>query len=68
MVKHELPVKPTPADMEVTPERALKIKMALIRQYADQYGLEISGWTEVKNGVKTTVLIKNGQPEVQPPA
>lgn len=65
MAKHELPAKPTPEDMEVTPERALKIKMALIRQHADQHGLDISGWIEVKNGVKTTVLIKNGQPEVQ---
>lgn len=33
-------------DMELTPERILAVKRALVRQYADQYGLEIDGWTE----------------------
>jgi len=32
--------------MEITPERALKIKQALIRQYEDQYGVKVIGWTE----------------------
>jgi len=40
--------KPVPADMEVTPERALKIKQALIRQYEDQFGVEVISWTEKK--------------------
>ena len=61
-------------DMEVTPKRALAIKRALVRQYADQYGLEIDGWTEeTKDGIEfsseerklcirkegTTILLKN---------
>ena len=46
--KRELPQKPTEADMEVTPERALRIKQALIRQYEDQYGVVVLGWTEKK--------------------
>lgn len=45
-VNHVPPRRPTAADMEVTPERALMIKRALIRQYADQNNLEITGWTE----------------------
>ena len=40
--------KPVPADMEITPERALKIKQALIRQYEDQFGVEVISWTEKK--------------------
>lgn len=32
--------------MEVTPERAEMIKRALIRQYEDQYNVEVLGWTE----------------------
>ena len=42
--------KPVPADMEITPERALKIKQALIRQYEDQFGVEVISWTERKRG------------------
>lgn len=57
-------LKPTPANMEVTSERAMKIKLALLRQYADQYGLEITGWTETKDGVSTKVII-NERFEVQ---
>lgn len=41
--------KPTPADMEVTPERALMIKQALIRQYEDQFGVKVTGWTEINS-------------------
>ena len=54
-----LPAGPSPADMEVTPERALMIKRALVRQYADQYGREISGWKEKKDGKIITVKIIN---------
>lgn len=43
----------------ITPERALMIKRALIRQYAHQYGLEIGGWTEEKDGKIYTVEIIN---------
>jgi len=57
---------PTPADMEVTPERALAIKKALVRQYADQYGLEVSGWEETINGVKHTVILNETQKKVAP--
>ncbi len=35
-------------DMEITPERAEKIKRALIRQYEDQYGVEVVGYREFK--------------------
>ena len=35
-------------DMEVTPERAEKIKQALIRQYEDQFNVEVIGYTEIK--------------------
>ena len=36
-------------DMEVTPERALKIKQALIRQYEDQFGVKVTGWKEERS-------------------
>lgn len=46
-------------DPIVTSERALMIKRALIRQYAHQYGLQIDGWTEEKDGKLYTVKIIN---------
>ncbi len=53
-------------DMEITPKRALAIKRALVRQYADQYGLDISGWTEeTKDGEIITVAIINDEAVVQ---
>ena len=53
-------------DMEVTPKRALAIKRALVRQYADQYCLEIDGWTEeTKDGMIVTVAIINDEAVVQ---
>ena len=49
-------------DMELTPKRVLAIKRALVRQYADQYGLEIEGWTEMpKDGKICTVKIINDE-------
>ena len=33
-------------DMIVTPERALLIKKALIKQYEDQFNVEVKGWEE----------------------
>ncbi len=52
-----------PESMRVTPERALAIKKALIRQYADQYGLEITGWEETtKEGVTTSYSMKEQSP------
>lgn len=33
-------------DMIVTPERALLIKQALIKQYEDQFNVEVDGWEE----------------------
>ena len=33
-------------DMIVTPERALLIKQALIKQYEDQFNVEVTGWEE----------------------
>ena len=52
--------------MEITPKRALAIKRALVRQYADQYGLDISGWTEeTKDGEIITVAIINDEAVVQ---
>ncbi|WP_300785189.1 hypothetical protein [uncultured Acetatifactor sp.] len=48
-------------DMELTPKRVLAIKRALIRQYADQYGLEIDGWTEEIDGKIQTVRIINDE-------
>ncbi len=48
-------------DMELTPKRVLAIKRALVRQYADQYGLEIDGWTEEINGKLQTVKIINDE-------
>lgn len=35
----------TAADVEITPERALMIKRALVRQYTHQNNLEVTGWT-----------------------
>lgn len=53
-------------EMEITPKRALAIKRALVRQYADQYGLEISGWTEeTKDGKIITVEIINDEAVIQ---
>lgn len=52
--------RPQP-DMELTPKRVLAIKRALVRQYADQYGLEIDGWTEEIDGKIQTVKIINDQ-------
>lgn len=53
--------RPRP-DMELTPKRVLAIKRALIRQYADQYGLEIDGWTEkTEDGKICTVKIINDE-------
>ena len=43
--------RPVPADMEVTPERALMIKRALIQQHEDQHGIEVTNWIK-KNGVE----------------
>lgn len=43
-----------PAEMEITSERALKIKQALIRQYEDQHGVEVIHWTEKKKEQDTT--------------
>ncbi len=51
-----------PEHMRVTPERALAIKKALIRQYADQYNLEITGWEETKDGVTTRYLLNEQSP------
>ena len=48
-------------DMELTPKRVLAIKRALIRQYADQYGLEIDGWKEEIDGKIQTVKIINDE-------
>ena len=47
MVTRTLPTKPTPEDMEVTPERALRIKLALLRQWEDQNNVVVSGWKEI---------------------
>jgi len=64
--KRELPRKPTAADMEITPERALAIKRALLRQYADQKGIEITGWKEIdKNGMMITVKIIDDKAVIQ---
>lgn len=52
--------RPRP-DMELTPKRVLAIKRALVRQYADQYGLEIDGWKEEINGKIQTVKIINDE-------
>ena len=48
--------------MRVTPERALAIKKALIRQYADQNNLEVTGWEETKDGVTTKYLLNEQSP------
>lgn len=61
----ESPGMPTPADMEVTPERALMIKRALVRQYAHQNNIEITGWQEMKDGKLYTVKIINDKAVVQ---
>ncbi len=54
--------RPVPCDMEVTPERALMIKRALIRQHEDQNGIEVTNWIEKKNGIEVIYQIekKNG--------
>ena len=39
-------------DTEITPERAEKIKQALIRQYEDQYGVEVIIYQEIKKDTK----------------
>lgn len=51
-------------DMEITPERAEKIKQALIRQYEDQYGVEVISYKEIRDGVEVTTYLKdiNGAP------
>lgn len=46
-------------DMEITPERAEKIKRALIRQYEDQFGVEVIGYKEIKDGVEVTTYLKD---------
>lgn len=51
-----------PADMEVTPERALMIKRALLRQYAHQYNLDVTGWDETLNGVTKSFLVTEKAP------
>ena len=58
--------RPVSYDMEVTPERALMIKRALIRQHEDQYGIEVTNWIEKKNGVEVIYQIekKNGVEEI----
>ena len=33
-------------EMTVTPERAMLIKQALIKQYEDQFNVEVQGWEE----------------------
>lgn len=43
----EIIEKPKPDDMEITPERALMIKKALIKQYEDQFGVIVTGWKEI---------------------
>ncbi|MCI9337522.1 MAG: hypothetical protein HFH93_08285 [Lachnospiraceae bacterium] len=48
-------------DMELTPKRVLAVKRALVRQYADQHGLEIDGWKEEINGQILTVKIINDE-------
>ena len=48
MRKSALPAKPTKEGMEITPERALWIKQALIRQYEDQYGVIVTEWEEIE--------------------
>lgn len=42
----------TKGDMEITPERAEKIKQALIRQYEDQYNVEVISYTERKKDIE----------------
>lgn len=42
-------------DMVVTPERALKIKQALIRQYEDQFGVKVISWTETPKSEEASV-------------
>lgn len=51
-----------PEHMRVTPERALAIKKALIRQYADQNNLEVTGWEETKDGVTTKYFLNEQSP------
>ena len=52
-----------PEHMIVTPERAMMIKRALIRQYADQFNLEITGWEEItKEGVVKSYSVNEQSP------
>lgn len=48
-------------DMEITPERADKIKRALIRQYEDQFGVDVIGYKEIKDGVEVTTYLKGSK-------
>lgn len=47
MATRTLPIKPKSEDMEVTPERALRIKLALLKQWEDQNNVVVSGWEEI---------------------
>ena len=49
-------------DMQMTPERALAIKRALIRQYAHQNNLEITGWEEQTRDGEVTYYTTKEQP------
>lgn len=49
------------SDMEITPERAERIKRALIRQYEDQYGVEVIGYKEIKDGVEKTTYLRDAK-------
>ena len=46
-------------DMEITPERAEKIKLALIRQYEDQFGVNVIGYKEIKDGEEVVTYLKD---------
>ncbi len=54
-----LPKEQQRGDMEMTPERIMAVKMALIKQYEDQYGVKITAFTEINKETmeaKRTVL------------